>query len=1157
MNIKLFSILFALLFFNTANAAQWYVNVNTGDDLLNDGSDPINSGPGIGPKQTINNVLFSANIGDTINISEGLYAEKVVINIPLVIRGANWGMSPLTMTRNPETIIVSPDLSVGSPISGNTLFEIQSYGVEIDGIQFLGDNPNKFYSLTKYNKEYEISYGIAGRGDYYSLTLSNLIISNFAISGINMAAGVFVTQSNNINNCLIKTGEQNAEAITLSENYYANISVVTIDSVGSGLSMNNFDSKNSVAFSISYLNITAETNGIFLNNFTGNTDNLIFQYNILTRFDPAINFTGMYLYNMDGSGQADIVSTTIINAKGGIIVQDVYNSFNLLFSDNIITGGETGMYFQQSVLTPAVSVTILNSELKGLDSSAISAVSDGGLFTLALSDTKLSQSAYGITLKGNTNVVPTNTTFDLISKYYIFLDASMIGFVPVSDIDATNCVYNGISGNGLTGRQPFDVEDKIRHYLDKNNLGWVLFKNNNLYVTTRDGNYSLTSAHTKASNGWNIYLDSISSTEFVSITKSINLYTHPAAGIGRIVMQGLNETLYLHGKLTLSNGLQLIQGFVETTNSDTLILFRSNINVYPGNALSYVKGPLYIRYLGLTVGFNINDVIPIGLSNEFRPVYISAVWPSGITTFDIGFKSFSGKAPILTLPTDISHISDIRYWQLTNPLNSTSFTLTNVGMSYDTLLINDLVNDPANLRVVFSNGTTSFNLGGSGTTPGKGYGLSATGAPGFGFYAFGNQTGGNNILSGLYPVALITTSGHCANDSLIISAENSRSVYPLLFWEWSINGKSIVLTPENSDTIKKLIRVSGPYTIKLIITNSGGFTDTITKLITIDSLPVLSYSAKLPCFPAPIDVTNTSVLPPLTTISQTEWKINTSIFTTPNLVFTPGVSGVQTGRLKITLSNGCSDTLPVSVMSYVTPSIKLKPHGDTVLCTGDVQKVKITKSAGTVVWNDLGTYDSLLLSTNTFKKATISVSSQCFSSDSIRITLLGRPSVNAGPDFTVLPGKPVTFKGTSDGMIEWIPDLFLNDATILTPTARPLVTTKYILRAYNTFGCERMDTMTVFVNSDNTNSVPNLLTPNSDGHNDTWVLSNISDPKNCNVNVFTREGQLVFSSLSYNNNWNGERNNTPLPDGYYVYVIENKKTGKTYTGILTILNNLK
>lgn len=75
--------------------------------------------------------------------------------------------------------------------------------------------------------------------------------------------------------------------------------------------------------------------------------------------------------------------------------------------------------------------------------------------------------------------------------------------------------------------------------------------------------------------------------------------------------------------------------------------------------------------------------------------------------------------------------------------------------------------------------------------------------------------------------------------------------------------------------------------------------------------------------------------------------------------------------------------------------------------------------------------------------------------------------------------------------------------------------------------------------------VPKGFSPNNDGINDTWVLSNTNDgsPENSNfptvsVAVFDTQGKLVFSSNAYQNNWNGsDATGRKLPMGSYLYKI--------------------
>lgn len=81
-------------------------------------------------------------------------------------------------------------------------------------------------------------------------------------------------------------------------------------------------------------------------------------------------------------------------------------------------------------------------------------------------------------------------------------------------------------------------------------------------------------------------------------------------------------------------------------------------------------------------------------------------------------------------------------------------------------------------------------------------------------------------------------------------------------------------------------------------------------------------------------------------------------------------------------------------------------------------------------------------------------------------------------------------------------------------------------------------------------SIPNVITPNSDGQNDTWVINGLYRGGS-SVKVFNRWGNLVFSSANYANTWRGGG----LPDGTYFYEVIDGRIGQHLTGYLTILSN--
>ena len=104
-------------------------------------------------------------------------------------------------------------------------------------------------------------------------------------------------------------------------------------------------------------------------------------------------------------------------------------------------------------------------------------------------------------------------------------------------------------------------------------------------------------------------------------------------------------------------------------------------------------------------------------------------------------------------------------------------------------------------------------------------------------------------------------------------------------------------------------------------------------------------------------------------------------------------------------------------------------------------------------------------------------------------------------------------------------------------------------------GC--FDTLSVFVEVrervDDILFIPNVLTPNGDGFNDSWEIRNISlFPKN-SVRILNRWGDQVYSTNNYTNNWDGSYGNGLLPAGTYYYILDLGGSWGVFKGDVTIL----
>ncbi len=85
-----------------------------------------------------------------------------------------------------------------------------------------------------------------------------------------------------------------------------------------------------------------------------------------------------------------------------------------------------------------------------------------------------------------------------------------------------------------------------------------------------------------------------------------------------------------------------------------------------------------------------------------------------------------------------------------------------------------------------------------------------------------------------------------------------------------------------------------------------------------------------------------------------------------------------------------------------------------------------------------------------------------------------------------------------------------------------------------------------------------VMTPNNDGRNDQFNIACVEGTDN-ELEIYSRQGELVYETSNYNNDWLGTDNNgEELEDGAYYWVLRVRRSGilEQFTGHLTLLRNL-
>ena len=106
----------------------------------------------------------------------------------------------------------------------------------------------------------------------------------------------------------------------------------------------------------------------------------------------------------------------------------------------------------------------------------------------------------------------------------------------------------------------------------------------------------------------------------------------------------------------------------------------------------------------------------------------------------------------------------------------------------------------------------------------------------------------------------------------------------------------------------------------------------------------------------------------------------------------------------------------------------------------------------------------------------------------------------------------------------------------------------YTVVAYSGRGkCLASSSVVIILESAVSFSIPTIFTPDNDGINDTYYLTNVSGINHVNAHIYDRYGNLVYSAEKHDDNgnanifWDGtEGNGKNLPSGVYMYIIELK-----------------
>ncbi len=169
-------------------------------------------------------------------------------------------------------------------------------------------------------------------------------------------------------------------------------------------------------------------------------------------------------------------------------------------------------------------------------------------------------------------------------------------------------------------------------------------------------------------------------------------------------------------------------------------------------------------------------------------------------------------------------------------------------------------------------------------------------------------------------------------------------------------------------------------------------------------------------------------------------------------------------------------------------------------------------------------------------------------------------SINVNPD-EIGPGGSVTFTADNpnNDIVRWqwnFGDNTTGEGQTIQHTYENPGPYPVVLTITNAIGCVKVGMPVELRVSDRIPiRIANVVTPNGDGQNDVLQIDNIQSYPENEFTVLNMWGQEVFSTLNYQNDWQGaDKDGNPLPPGNYIVILKlNTVSTDPFKEIITIV----
>jgi gliding motility-associated-like protein len=320
---------------------------------------------------------------------------------------------------------------------------------------------------------------------------------------------------------------------------------------------------------------------------------------------------------------------------------------------------------------------------------------------------------------------------------------------------------------------------------------------------------------------------------------------------------------------------------------------------------------------------------------------------------------------------------------------------------------------------------------------------------------------------------LPATAINCGSFTSSFQNESSATGIASYAWNFGDPGSGTNNT-SSSPTPSHTFSDTGKFTVKLVVTSTGGCLDSAQTLISIYPDFKVGFVANGNCYQSPFTFQDTSKST-YGIVNSWRWDFgdnttnaDTSILKNPSYQYPS--AGIKDVRLIATCTKGCIDTALVQITVRENPLLNL-PFKDTLICSIDDLPLR-ADGTGNFSWIAQPADPSLttpnaqnpIVSPNDTTRYIVTLNDNgCIKKDTINVNVLDFISINLGQDTGICRTDTIVMNPVSHALsYQWSPATGLSDTTTKFPQAFPNVTTTYFVQA-NLGLCPAYDTITIQV----------------------------------------------------------------------------------------------